>query len=169
MAARGTNDSLKSKSARGAKASASPKLASSNPALEFGGILAIADSLPVMVAYLDRDHIYRFVNKPVAEWFERPRSQMLGRTMSDVLGKENYAARKDAVEAALKGERQWFAASFDHPTRGPLTTQAEYVPHVLPDGSVAGIVMVIQDVTEQRAAELALRESEQRFRRIADS
>ena len=137
--------------------------------LDFSGILAIADSLPVMIAYVDPDQVYRFANKPIADWFEVPRSALLGRTMLDVMGPKNYAARKEAIAAALKGERQWFAAAFDHPTRGPLAAQAEYIPHVLPDGSVAGVILVVQDITEQRASEIALRESEARFRRIADS
>src|SRR3990170_4564268 len=183
MAARGTKDSLKSKGARGAKAPArrvaapaaesatraAARTPSPNPMLDFGGILAIADALPVMIAYVDQTEHYLFVNRPIADWFERPRSQILGRTMREVMGEKNYAARKEAIAAAFKGQRQWFAAAFDHPTRGPLFTQAEYVPHVTRDGKVAGIIMVVQDVTEQRASELALRESEARFRRIPDS
>ena len=37
-------------------------------------ILAVADMLPVMVAFLGEDLRYRFMNKPMADWFERPRS-----------------------------------------------------------------------------------------------
>ena len=50
------------------------------------GLLALADVLPVMTAYVDRHERYRFLNKPLAEWFERPRSEILGRTLREVLG-----------------------------------------------------------------------------------
>ena len=42
------------------------------------GLLALADLLPVMTAFIGRDLRYRFVNKPLAEWLERPRSEILG-------------------------------------------------------------------------------------------
>jgi PAS domain S-box-containing protein len=72
------------------------------------------------------------------------------------------------IEAALAGERQFFTAEFEHPARGPLVLQTEYIPWVR-GGAVSGLVFVLQDVTEQRTAERALRESEERFRRIANS
>ncbi len=132
-------------------------------------ISSIADALPVMVAYCDAELIYRFCNQPICDWFERPREAILGRSAREIMGEAAFATRKDALALALKGEKQWFAARFDHPTRGPLTTQAEYTPHVAEDGTIAGVIMVVQDLTEQRAAEVALRESEARFRRIANS
>jgi PAS domain S-box-containing protein len=137
--------------------------------VNFAGVLAIADALPVMIAYLDRQQRYLFLNRTLADWLEMPRKDILGRTMREVLGDEAYKYRKPMVEAALKGERQWFRSDFDHPTRGRLAVQSEYVPHLAPDGKVLGLIIVVQDVTEQRAVEMALRESEERFRRIADS
>jgi PAS domain S-box-containing protein len=135
---------------------------------DFAAILAVADALPMPIAYLDEEQRYRFINKAFAEFFERSRSSILGLTAKELLGDEIYAVRKPMFDAAYAGERQWFAAEFPHPTRGPLAVQAEYVPQVGPDGRTRSIVALVLDVTEHRTAERALRESEERFRRIAN-
>jgi len=134
------------------------------------GLMQLADIVPVMTAYVDRDLRYRFVNKPLAEWLEMSRREMLGRHMRDVIGKRAFAEREEFLSAALAGERQFFASTFDHPTRGLLAAQSDYVPWLNPaTGEVDGVCIIITDVTEQRATERALKESEARFRRIADS
>ena len=134
------------------------------------GLLALADLLPVMTAYVDRSETYRFINKPYAEWMGRARKDMLGKTVREVLGAKNYAARKALIDAALAGERKFFAATYDHPLRGTLALQVDYVPWIAPGEKEAqGICIVLNDVTEQRVAERAIRESEARFRRIANS
>ena len=136
---------------------------------DFESVLGIADALPVMVAYCDTAQRYLFLNKAMADWFERPRSEILGRTMREILGDEAYATRQPLIEGALAGEKQWFAAEYRHPSRGPLAVQTQYIPQLAAGGKVRGIVMLVEDVTEQRVTGRALRESEARFRRIADS
>ena len=134
------------------------------------GLLALADLLPVMTAYVDRDERFRFVNKPYAEWMGVSRKEVLGSTMREVLGEENYAERKPLIDAALAGERMFFAATFDHKVRGKLALTIDYVPWVAPGTSdVEGMCIVLNDITEQRLAERSIRESEERFRRIANS
>ena len=136
---------------------------------DFGQMLAIADALPMALAFVDAGLRYRFVNQTLAEFIARPRSELIGRTMAEVLDAKVMADRKPMLDAALAGERVWFAADYEHPTRGPLAIQSDYLPQVDAEGAVFGIVILVHDVTEQRAAERALRESEARFRRIADS
>ena len=159
----------KIESAAGKPAKAQGAVDGQPPAMNFRLLLSIADTLPVLIAYLDTEQRYQFINRALAEWFERPRREILGRKMREVLGEEAYTARIPMIEAALAGERQWFAANYDHPTRGQLAIQTEYVPQFGHGGKVEGVVVLVQDVTEQRVAERSLRESEERFRRIADS
>jgi PAS domain S-box-containing protein len=138
-------------------------------ALDFPAMLAIADILPVMVAYVDRDLNYRFLNKPLAEWLGWRRKDVIGKHLRDVIGATAFAERKPMYEKALSGERVFFASEFEHPERGQLVVQTDYVPWADPSGAVRGLIIVVTDVTEQRSAERALRESEARFRRIANS
>ena len=133
------------------------------------GLLALADVVPVMTGFFDRDFRLQFLNKALAEFLERPRKSLVGKPASEVMGQQAFEHRLPMLEAALAGERQHFVADFEHPTRGALAIQTEYVPWAAPDGTVSGIVFVIQDVTEQRVAERVLRESEARFKRIANS
>ena len=133
------------------------------------GLLALADLLPVMTAYYDRDGRLQFINKLFADWLEMPRSEIVGRTMAEIIGERAWLDRKPMVERALAGERQLFVLELDHPTRGVLVAQTEYVPWKSPSsGEVIGFVAAITDVTEQRVAERALKESEARFKRIAN-
>ena len=163
-----TGGKIESKAPKRATADVSPGDDALEP-MDFRLLLSIADTLPVLIAYLDTEQRYQFINRALAEWFERPRREILGRKMREVLGEDAYSARIPMIEAALAGERQWFAAGYDHPSRGPLAIQTEYVPQIGSDGKVQGVVVLVQDVTEQRVAERSLRESEERFRRIADS
>ena len=137
--------------------------------LDFSNMLAIADILPVMVGYVDRDLKYRFVNKPLAEWLGRARREMLGKHISEVIGEEAFAEREPLYAKALAGERTSYASEFDHPERGPVAVQSDYVPWADPSGEVRGLIILFEDVSDRRVTERALKESEARFRRIADS
>jgi PAS domain S-box-containing protein len=137
--------------------------------LDFPAMLAIADVLPVMSAYVDKDFVYRFVNKPFADWWGRPRKEILGHSMRELLGEEQFAERKPLLGAALAGERQYFAAEYRHPSGRAQALQVDYVPWADKTGEIRGVIVLATDVTEERDYQRALKESEERFRRIANS
>jgi PAS domain S-box-containing protein len=140
--------------------------------LDFSAMLAIADVLPVMIGYVafdGSDFILQFVNKPFADWLRKPRSELLGKRVLEIVGEERLKDREPLYRRALKGERIFYVSEYDHPERGPSYLQSDYVPWAGEDGAINGFLVVHQDVTEQRTAERAIRESEERFRRIANS
>ena len=172
MVGQGANESRQKRDDEGTGASAVASRianAAAAPGFDFSSVLAIADALPVMIAYCDRQLRYRFLNRTLADWFERPRSEVLGMTMREMLGETTFRKREPMLEAALGGERQYFVSQYHHPTRGELAVQTEYIPRTAADGTVVGLIMLVEDITEQRLAGRALKESEARFRRIANS
>jgi PAS domain S-box-containing protein len=128
---------------------------------------AIADALPVMISYIDADQRFRFANKAYEGWFERPLDQIVDRRLDDLMTPAIYAARRPYIERALAGERVTYQAVFHH-GNGRRHTIVHHVPDIGKHG-VTGFYALVQDVTDQRQALEAATESEQRFRRIADS
>ncbi|WP_414903146.1 PAS domain S-box protein [Sphingomonas flavalba] len=127
----------------------------------------IADAMPVMISYLDADCRFRFVNRAYEQWFGRSVAQIEGQHVGAIMDAETYAARQPFVARALAGEQVRYEVDF--PLGGECRkTIVEHVPHVR-DGKVVGFYAFVQDVTDQWLTLETLRESEQRFRRIADS
>ena len=87
MAGRGVIESRKrSHAGQPTEAALTPHAAREPAPFDFGAVLGIADAIPMMIAYLDVHQRYRFVNRALADWFDRPRADILGRTMHEVIG-----------------------------------------------------------------------------------
>jgi len=129
---------------------------------------AVADALPLLISYVDKNRVFRFANKPYEDWFGRPLSEIVGLELIDVMDPAMYEARRPFVDRALAGETVTYEADFVRPG-GTVHTEILHVPHRDEDGRVAGMYTVVQDITTRKLAERRLSESEQRFRSIADS
>jgi PAS domain S-box-containing protein len=127
----------------------------------------VIDALPGLVLYLDRDYRYRLVNRTAAEWFQRPPSDIVGHKVAEVLGEAIAKVVRERADRALAGEPVVFDGPIRYPDR-EREVHLHYVPDRGPDGRVRGMVSLVQDVTEQKRAERALQDSEERFRRIVE-
>ncbi len=144
------------------------KLAEQEAVASEGRLRAIADALPVLISYVDSDQVFRFVNRTYEIWFERPRSEILGRRVDEVMNPEMYEARRSNLERALAGEEISYEVEF--PRSGGLAfTEVTHVPHRDASGRVLGVYVVVTDVTQRKLSERAIAESEARFRAIANS
>jgi diguanylate cyclase (GGDEF)-like protein/PAS domain S-box-containing protein len=114
----------------------------------------IADNLPVLIAYIDREQRYRFCNATYEKWFGLAPSQMEGRLVADTVGEERYAPRRPFIERALAGERIEFEQTTMLP-HGSRQLHALYVPHQ-ENGVTLGLYSLITDMTEIRRNEAEL-------------
>ena len=118
----------------------------------------IVDAVPAMIAYIDRDQRYMFVNLAYQAWYGRPRHEIPGLTVRDLLGQERHLKVLPFVERALAGESVTFEVPTLHRDGTARVVRAVYVPDVAPDGTVRGYVSLVSDITDLRLTETLLRE-----------
>jgi PAS domain S-box-containing protein len=129
----------------------------------------ITDNMSAGVVRLGRDLRYVWVNPSYAAVMGRAKEEIAGRPMIDVVGKEVYEDIRPHIEKVLRGERQEFEIHVTLPKGGRRWIHAVYAPTSGQDHNIDGWISVITDVTERHEAEERLRESEERFRNMADT
>jgi two-component system CheB/CheR fusion protein len=122
----------------------------------------VADSVSVLIAYLDLERRYRFVNRGYADAFGFDADAALGRTHAELCGPAAYEAIRQPLDAGFAGE----TVSDEMPLRlanlGDRHLLASYRPDLDADGQVRGVVLALSDITERVQAEIALREADRR-------
>jgi PAS domain S-box-containing protein len=118
----------------------------------------MADSLPVLISFIDAEQRYRFNNAAYESWFGVPPEAYQGRHVREVIGDAAYEVVRGHVEAALAGRPQSFEGRLNYTQAGTRHVHIDYVPHH--DGGVTGFYALIMDITRGKKTEEALRQSE---------
>ena len=118
----------------------------------------IIDAIPGLVAYMSTDETYRQVNRAYEEWFGRPKAELIGKHISDVLGTPAYETLRPHVTAALAGQPASFESEVPYASRGTRWIRAQYIPDRDANGNVRGYVSLVLDITDAKHAEQRLAE-----------
>ncbi|AKU97562.1 sensory box histidine kinase/response regulator [Labilithrix luteola] len=118
----------------------------------------ITEAVPVRIAYVDREERYRFVNAAY-EPHMGAIEDIVGRTVSEVMGAAGYARLEPHIRAALAGKTVHFDTTIgDGPAMRHLSVS--YVPRFSHEGDVLGFHAISNDVTEQRRLQEQLHHSQ---------
>ncbi|CAM3118593.1 hybrid sensor histidine kinase/response regulator [Rariglobus hedericola] len=107
---------------------------------------------------------YTDVNARGLEMLQYSRSEFLGLTLGTLLAPTDWPRLAEEVSYLRNGQSR--VSEFRIRRRDGTWFDAEISARALPDGQLLGIV---RDLTERRRSEQALRESEERFRQIAEN
>src|SRR5687767_13121120 len=116
----------------------------------------VANNVPALISYVDRDQRYRFSNRTYDDWFGIAHEEMLGRTLAEIFGEESYARMRGEIERCLGGAAVEFELSIADGERR-RTLQVACVPHLASDGDVHGFYLLANDVTALKQAQEDLR------------
>ncbi|HYH97070.1 ATP-binding protein [Hyalangium sp.] len=123
----------------------------------------VSDTLPALVSYVDPSRTFRFVNAEYERWFGKPPHEILGKRLEELVGEENARLQAPYLEAALSGQQVGCELLTPHQDGRPRDTSLTYMPDLDPNGTVRGFVVLIQDISERKRVEAALKESAARL------
>jgi diguanylate cyclase (GGDEF)-like protein/PAS domain S-box-containing protein len=113
---------------------------------------SIANAVPAMIGYWNRELCCEFANKAYREWFGRTDGQIEGISMKEFMGAELFALNEPHVALTLSGQAQRFERRHVRADDTVSITDVRYVPDVSETGEVRGFFALVTDVTALRQA-----------------
>lgn len=120
----------------------------------------ITNSLPVGIAYIDKNLQFRFCNDTFCEWKGRPRDQILGHSTQEVTEKENHKNLLPYYQSALAGKTvsEELPLKLDSQTR---IVSLSIVPDMDENGEVRGIVSLFNDISAHKEIQEQLKQAKE--------
>ncbi|MBV6668308.1 PAS domain-containing protein [Xanthomonas euvesicatoria pv. alangii] len=112
----------------------------------------VTDALPVLIAFIDKNLIYRFANRSYEDWIGVPPADVIGRPLVDVVGPAVVEQRRAWIEAALAGQTLTIETSWPHADGRRRDAEIRYMPRFDADGKVDGFHVFATDVTTRALA-----------------
>lgn len=121
---------------------------------------SLMEAIPSAICYKDELGRYQGCNKAFEELFQRPRAEVVGKTILDLYGHDRSKCHAEADAMLLAGHRKDIV--YDSPFLQPDGTIRDlYLSKAVythADGSVAGVVAIMIDMTERNQTERKMRQ-----------
>ena len=117
---------------------------------------ALMDAFPGLIAVMDQDFVYTYVNRRLAGVLGKPAEEIVGRHMRDILGEDRYAASAIEIARTRTGERVIVERHYEATTTRPRVDLQ--VTHVMGSAGNTGSPRYYSfgvDITDRKRAEEA--------------
>lgn len=101
----------------------------------------------------DAEYRYVLVNRAYAERYGTKPPELVGRHLRDIMGENDFAQARPAIDRCLAGENQRLEVCRHHGALGWRTLLVRYYPITASDGRTYHVAAVLTDITEQKRTE----------------
>jgi len=130
----------------------------------------LIDNIPDLIIMKDIDGRIQYVNRCFEEWMKFDRFEAEGKTVADVYGDERADdVQRDDHKVVSSGEVIAREMDIDYADGITRSVYSKRFPVAKASGELIGIGVITSDITEHRKALEAVRESEERFRRLVEN
>ncbi len=119
----------------------------------------VTDTVPALISYIDSDLHYRFVNRTYGEWFGSATSEIVGRSMREILGDAAIEALLPKIDLVMSGQEISFEADLKYKAAGQRFVHVSYIPDLDFDGSVKGFYALVSDLSDLKKAQDQLQQA----------
>lgn len=112
----------------------------------------ITDSVPALIAYVDREQRIRFANQVYAKWLGLDPHNLIGKTVREVFGEIHFAEIEPWINSVLAGRSVSYRRVMEF-AGASRYLQTTYIPDFNAAGAVIGYHVLAYDVTEQARQE----------------
>jgi signal transduction histidine kinase len=130
------------------------------------GSLAIADRVPAMIGYWNREMRCEFANERYRDWFCMEPQAIIGLSMRDLVGEGLYKLNEPHIRQALAGFEQRFERCLVKPGGSSHMLDVRYIPDVDAIGGVRGFFVLATEITELHGAYGRIRALAQRLESV---
>ena len=130
---------------------------------------SLADTIPEFISFKDLDGRFQFVNKCFEDWTQQDRRDVIGKTAHDIYPERQAATFADQDRECLDSQQVISReVLLDYPNGNARTVISTRFPVRSSTGDVLGVGTVNYDLTERKAMEDALHESERQLIELLD-
>ncbi len=119
----------------------------------------ILNSVPISLAYVERDETITFANQNYLDWFRVRKHELIGKRIRNITTPEAYAIIQPRIDKVLTGEVVTYSAGAERDMQ-EFELEVTYVPHKDEQGKVIGFFSVVKDMTQHRRLEAELRQAQ---------
>ncbi len=122
-----------------------------------------------MLAMIDLDYRHVIANKAYLEQFDLNSDEIIGLKVEDVIGTDTFKQLlKPKMDEAIGGKSVKFESWISLPGRDPMYIDIIYIPY-RDHENISGLIATVRDITSRKTIEDNLKDSEFRFRQLAEN